>query len=263
MVGLAAFAFVFGGVGGFVAARLSDVGDVIAPQTSSTAAPTTSSPSNLSLQQTPLNIAVLLAKVEPGVVSISAKVTTRRGPFITNGTAAGTGIVFDSNGDIVTNAHVVEGGTNITVVLPADKGARPATLVASDLAADIAVLHLEDSSGLVPVPLGRSSRVAVGDDAIAIGNALALEGGPTVTKGIISAVNRSIATDNGTLSGLIQTDASISSGNSGGPLVNAAGQVVGLNTAVANSSIGTSAENVGFAIPIDRVRAVVQRIHPS
>ncbi len=91
-------------------------------------------------------------------------------------------------GDIVTNAHVVEAGTNITVTLPADKGSRPATLVASDLATDIAVLHLEDNSGLVPVPLGRSSGVVVGDDAIAIGNALALEGGPTVTKGIVSAL---------------------------------------------------------------------------
>jgi S1-C subfamily serine protease len=89
------------------------------------------------------------------------------------------------------------------------------------------------------------------------------KGGLTVTKGIVSAVNRSIDTANGKLSGLIQTDASISSGNSGGPLVNAAGQVVGLNTAVANSSAQASAENVGFAIPIDRVRAVVERIAPS
>jgi len=111
--------------------------------------------------------------------------------------------------------------------------------------------------------VGRSAAVAVGDDAIPIGNALALEGGPTVTKGIVSALGRSIETSNGTLRGVLQTDASISSGNSGGPLVNAVGQVVGLNTAVANGGTGTSAENVGFAIPIDTVRDVVQRIHSS
>ena len=227
------------------------------------AVPTTLSPSNLSLPQTPVDIAAILARVEPGVVSITAVMTTRNGPFIVNGRAAGTGIVFDSKGDIVTNAHVVEGGTNLTVTLPNGKGARSATLIAADSAADIAVLHLDDNSGLVPVPLGTSSRTLVGDDAIAIGNALALEGGPTVTKGIVSALNRSINTSNGTLTGLIQTDASISSGNSGGPLVNAAGQVIGLNTAVANGGSGTSAENVGFAIPISRVQAEVQRIHPS
>ena len=100
----------------------------------------------------------------------------------------------------------------------------------------------------------------MGDDVVAIGNALALEGGPTVTRGIVSALNRTIEDESGSLSGLIQTDAAISSGNSGGPLVNAAGQVVGLNTAVATSSQSVSAENIGFAIPINQALQVAARL---
>jgi len=93
--------------------------------------------------------------------------------------------------------------------------------------------------------------MAVGDDVVAIGNALALDGGMTVTRGIISAVDRSIETDTGSLAGLLQTDAAISSGNSGGALVNAAGQVIGINTAAATSSGTVTASNIGFAIPVD------------
>jgi hypothetical protein len=93
-----------------------------------------------------------------------------------------------------------------------------------------------------------------------IGNALALSGGPTVTRGIVSALNRSIDSQSGQMTGLIQTDASISSGNSGGPLVNAAGQVIGINTAVATSSQTTTAENIGFAIPIDKAMSVVHQL---
>jgi S1-C subfamily serine protease len=117
------------------------------------------------------------------------------------------------------------------------------------------VVQLDDPTGVVPAKLGSSEDVAVGDQVVAIGNALALEGGPTVTEGIVSALNRSIDTANGTLTGLIQTDAAISSGNSGGPLVNAAGQVIGMNTAVAASSGSVNASNIGFAISIDAIRA--------
>ena len=102
--------------------------------------------------------------------------------------------------------------------------------------------------------------MSVGDDVVAIGNALALEGSPTVTKGIVSALDRSLDTSSGVMTDLIQTDASISSGNSGGPLVNAAGQVIGINTAVAASSQGTTAENIGFAISIDKAMTVVEQL---
>ena len=114
------------------------------------------------------------------------------------------------------------------------------------------------ADGLVPAHLatGSSQAVQVGDDVVAIGNALALEGGMTVTQGIVSATDRQITDENGTLSGLIQTDAAISSGNSGGPLVNAKGEVVGMNTAVAASGGGVEASNIGFVIPITTATSI-------
>ena len=133
-------------------------------------------------------------------------------------------------------------------------------MVGVDTANDIALLKVTDRHGLVAAPIGDSSTLDVGDDVVAIGNALALEGGPTVTRGIVSALGRSIEDETGTLSGLIQTDAAISSGNSGGPLVNASGQVIGLNTAVATSSQNVSAENIGFAIPINQALQIVANL---
>ena len=131
-------------------------------------------------------------------------------------------------------------------------------MIASDTSRDLALLRVDDTDGLVAAPLGTSSDLAVGDEVVAIGNALALEGGPTVTQGIVSALGRSIETENGTLQGLIQTDAAISSGNSGGPLVNSRGEVIGMNTAVAASSGTVNASNIGFAISIDAIRAFLE-----
>src|SRR5439155_19636969 len=139
-------------------------------------------------------------------------------------------------GHVLTNAHAVEGAPSVQLTVDGASTARSATVVARDEQADIAVLAVADASGLVPATFGSSSDVQVGDQVIAIGNALALEGGLSVTEGIVSATNRSIDGENGTLTGLLQTDAAISSGNSGGPLVDAAGRVIGMNTAVAASS---------------------------
>jgi S1-C subfamily serine protease len=203
-----------------------------------------------------LDVAQVVAKVEPAVVSIQA--STNQGPF--SSTAAGSGIILTSDGEVLTNAHVVNGASSITVTLNGQSQARAATLVGIDTSNDLALLKINGASNLPTVSLGKSSDVAVGDDAVAIGNALALQGGPTVTKGIISALNRDLGTNSGEMSGLIQTDASISSGNSGGPLVNAAGQVIGINTAVAASSQTTTAENIGFAIPIDKAMTIVAQL---
>lgn len=150
--------------------------------------------------------------------------------------------------------------TSIAVVLPGSSIKHTTDVIGSDTAADIAVLKIRDTSGRTPAPLGRSGALRVGDEVVAIGNALALEGGPTVTNGVVSALGRSIDTDTGTLNGLIQTDAAISSGNSGGPLVNTSGQVVGINVAAAASSSTVEAENIGFAIPIDPALGIVQRL---
>jgi putative serine protease PepD len=214
--------------------------------------------SSMSLAGESLDVAAILRKVEPSVVTIQTTVQQRRGPFVQAGQAAGTGIILTADGEVLTNAHVVAGATSITVTVAGESQPRQADVVMSDTAADVALLKIRDASGLTPAQIGDSSKLAVGDDVVAIGNALALEGGPTVTKGIVSALGRSIETEDGSLSNLIQTDAAISSGNSGGPLVNAAGQVVGMNSAGAASSATVTAENIGFAIPINDALRTVQ-----
>jgi putative serine protease PepD len=207
-----------------------------------------------------MDVAAALDAVKASVVSIETTVRVRQGPYVQEGTGAGTGIVLDGAGHVLTNAHVVEGATSVQVTIDGASDARTAKVVARDEQADIAVLAVDDPSGLVPAAFGSSSDVQVGDQVIAIGNALALEGGLTVTEGIVSAVDRSIDGTNGTLTGLLQTDAAISSGNSGGPLVDAAGKVVGINTAVATRSGSVQASNIGFAISIDKARSLAQQL---
>jgi serine protease Do len=205
-----------------------------------------------------LDVGALVEAVEPSVVSIETRVESRRGRWATTGMGAGTGVVLEG-GLILTNAHVVEGAIAVTVTAT-DGTDLDATIVAADPSADIAVLDVGDDAGLQPATLGDSDAVRVGQDVVAIGNALALEGSMTVTRGIVSAVGRSIETTSGTLSGLVQTDAAISSGNSGGPLVAPDGSVIGINTAVAAGGGSVSASNIGFAIPIDTAIAVVERL---
>ena len=250
--GVVVVSLLAGGLGGYVAGTdaTTDIGGaaIVADQAA------------VRLAGDRLDIAGVLDAVEPSVVSIDTTVTARRGPFTQEGQGAGTGIVLDSDGTILTNAHVVAGATSVTVTAPGDTTPRRARVVAADTDADVAVVRVSDTTGLVAAPLGSAADLRVGDEVVAIGNALALEGGPTVTQGIVSALDRSIPTDAGTLDGLVQTDAAISSGNSGGPLVNAAGEVVGINTAVAASGGGVSASNIGFAISIDSARATLGRL---
>lgn len=199
----------------------------------------------------------VLSKVQPGVVAIRTG-AFRGGVGFDLGSApvqgAGTGVILSTTGNILTNAHVVRGADTIQVTLFGEREPREAILVAADEEADLAVVRLKDVSGLEnrPVELGASSEMKVGDDVVAIGNALALPGGPTVTVGIVSALERSIDR----LSNLIQTDAAINPGNSGGPLVNSSGQVIGINTAVA----ADQAQNIGFAIAIDTVKPLLDRL---
>jgi putative serine protease PepD len=207
-----------------------------------------------------LDVGSAIAAVESSIVSVDTVTQVRRGRFTQSGAGAGTGVVIDSEGHILTNAHVVEGATSITITVNGETTARSATLVASDVAHDIAVLKVADSSDLVPAPFGSSADLVVGDDVLAIGNALALEGGMSVTQGIVSALDRTLETETGTLTGLVQTDAAISSGNSGGALVNAAGEVVGINTAVATGYGSVTASNIGFAIAIDDALTVASAL---
>jgi putative serine protease PepD len=241
-------ALVAGSAGGVVTRELEP------SPTPSTTVVQTASPSQLAGDS--LDVAQVVAKVEPAVVSIEA--STNQGPFAS--TSAGSGIILTSDGEVLTNAHVVNGASSIKVTLNGESQSRTATLVGIDTSADLALLKITGASGLPTVTIGKSSDMAVGDDVVAIGNALALQGGPTVTSGIVSALNRSIDTGSGQMTGLIQTDASISSGNSGGPLVNAAGQVIGINSAAAASSQSTTAQNIDFAIPIDKAMTVVEQL---
>jgi S1-C subfamily serine protease len=199
-----------------------------------------------------LDVAGVVSAVEPAVVSVEAS--------LGRGVGSGTGVILTAGGEVLTNAHVVDGASQIRVTLAGEAQARNADVVGVDSAADLALLQIRGASGLPTARLGDSSSVQVGDDVVAIGNALALRGGPTVTRGIVSALDRSLDTDTGTMTGLIQTDASISSGNSGGPLVNAYGEVIGINTAVATGGRTSAAENIGFAIAMDRTLPVVERL---
>jgi S1-C subfamily serine protease len=208
----------------------------------------------------PGDIRSILDRVEPAVVSISTRGFTRGFFEVVPTSGAGTGMILTPDGDVLTNAHVVAGASGIQVKLSTADRTFNATLVGRDDAADLALLRLDGASDLPTVTLGRSADLQVGDQVVAIGNALALPGGPTVTTGIVSALDRSIQVDpTQRLEHLIQTDAAINPGNSGGPLVNAAGEVVGVNTAVAGSGLGgSSAQNIGFAIASDTVRPIVE-----
>ena len=220
---------------------------------------------NTSVIAHPRDIQEILANVQPGVVSIRTEVFQGGGLFDLEPVpvrGAGSGVVLSTEGDILTNAHVVEGASGIKVTLFGDRNARDADLVGLDRESDVAVIKVRDTNGLEgrPVRLGSSAQVEVGDDVVAIGNALALPGGPTVTEGIVSALDRSLEGGGQQLTGLIQTDAAINPGNSGGPLVNAAGEVIGINTAVIQNTGRALAQNIGFAIAVDTIKPMLGRL---
>jgi S1-C subfamily serine protease len=198
-----------------------------------------------------IDIAQVVDYVAPSVVTISADVD--------GGQSLGTGVIISSDGEILTNAHVIEGATAIRVRLSGETEPREVTLLAEDAGNDLALLRM-DGDGFEAATFADPDSVHLGDDVIAIGFALGLDGDPSVTLGIVSALDRTIGTDGSFLDGLIQTDAAISSGNSGGALVNAAGEVVGINTAVARGTSTTAATNVGFAISVGEALPVIDAL---
>ena len=233
-----------GGVAGAVAGALVAGGIVIATDDDGGGRSSVTRPTSV-LEGEALDIRGVLDAVEPGVVSINVAGRISAG--------AGSGMVIDDDGHVLTNAHVVRGAQRITVSL-ADGREEAADLVASMPSRDVALLKLRDPGELQPVQLGESSALQVGDEVVAVGNALNLGETPSVTTGIVSALCRSISAENGiSLDNLIQTDAAINPGNSGGPLVNAFGEVIGVNTAIAGG-----AENIGFAIAIDAIEPLLE-----
>ena len=187
------------------------------------------------------SIARLVDTIEPSVVSISVESLNRGLFFDFTDEGAGTGTIIRADGYILTNFHVVQGAEEIVVNLPSGES-YTAKVVGKDRITDLAVLKI-DAENLPAVSFGNSDNLEVGDWVVALGNALALKGGPTVTLGIVSARGRTISTDRGDLYDLIQTDAAINDGNSGGPLINLNGEVIGINTAILRR-----AQGIGFAV---------------
>ncbi|HEY2803523.1 MAG TPA: trypsin-like peptidase domain-containing protein [Actinomycetota bacterium] len=211
----------------------------------------------------------VVQRVQPAVVNVTTDLFEST-PFggTQPGQGVGTGFIVRSDGVIVTNYHVVEHAQRITVITPAtansDGQSYPARVIGGDQSADLAILKI-DTTGLPTVPLGNSSDLLLGERVIAMGYALALKGGPTVSSGIVSALGRVINAQDPNCtrtvcpgggrkySDVIQTDAAINPGNSGGPLLDLNGNVVGINTAGSGS-----AENIGFAIPINDAKSTIE-----
>jgi S1-C subfamily serine protease len=176
------------------------------------------------------------------------------------GTATGSGFVIDSEGRVLTNNHVVEGADQIQVKLGASDATYDATVVGTDPASDLALLEVDaPADQLHPLTLGRSSEMEVGDPVVAIGNPFGLD--RTVTSGIVSALQRQIQAPNGfSISNVIQTDAAINPGNSGGPLINAEGEVIGINSQIETGGGSSGNVGIGFAIPIDIARSEIHQL---
>jgi S1-C subfamily serine protease len=199
------------------------------------------------------------AKVDPCVVDVTSTLGYQRA------TAAGTGMVISPAGEVLTNNHVINGATKVTVQIDGQGKLYQAKVVGTDPSEDVAVLQMAGVSGLKTCTLGDSSKVTVGTPVVAIGNALNLQGPPTATDGTITAVNQSItAGDPGgpseNLTGLLETNAVLRPGDSGGPLVNTAGQVIGMDTAASGGRRFRSSSTIGFAIPINKAKSVADQI---
>jgi putative serine protease PepD len=203
-----------------------------------------------------LDARAIYAADSPGVAFVRSSGIVRDTPFgsSTEGVATGSGFAVDRRGDILTNAHVVEGARRVTVRFGGSGTETPATVVGMDASNDLAVLHVDPSKVAPhPLPLGRSSTKHVGDAVLAIGNPFGFD--RTATTGIVSALQRQISgLDGFTIEHVIQTDAAINPGNSGGPLIDASGRVIGINSQIATGGGADASVGIGFAIPIETAK---------
>ena len=202
----------------------------------------------------------IITQVEPSIVSIATNNSD-------GSSSQGSGMIISATGLVLTNNHVIASASNVLVSVYGNQIPWNATIIGRDPVDDLALLSLPGASGLPTVKLGNSLNVSVGESVLAIGNALGLEGGLTVTEGIVSALGRTVpagdisAGINETLTDMIQTDAAINPGNSGGPLVDMNGNVIGMNTASGSSSNGNvAAQNIGFAIPTSTIESLLPQL---
>ena len=256
--GVVLVAAVFGLLGGIIGTYVAQEANLVDLNTSESITQITSAPVVVAEDDGSSGgslIAQVAERLANSVVTISTTVSDDFGSW----RGVGTGVVLTSDGEILTNAHVIEDASEVVVRFAGETEPRVAKVLASDLGNDLALIKV-DATGLIAATFAKPGSVKVGDTVVAIGYALALDGGPTVTSGIVSALKRTIETDSGALNSLIQTDAAISSGNSGGPLVNLKGEVVGINTAVARGDSDSAANNIGFSISVDEVLIVIEQL---
>jgi S1-C subfamily serine protease len=207
------------------------------------------------------SVGAIYAKAAPAVVQVTSSVVTQTFFGEQRGEALGSGFVIDKDGHIVTNYHVIEGASEVFVNFSQEDRIK-ATIVGSDPQTDVALLKIDaHRRALSPISIGNSSAVRVGDDVVAIGNPFGLD--RTVTAGIVSALQRQIISpSNFPIDKVIQTDAAINKGNSGGPLLNAQGEVIGVNTQIATAGSEGNV-GIGFAVPINTVVSVVGELMRS
>ncbi len=255
--GVMVLAAIFGVIGGVAGTYIAQDANLVDLQKKQTVTQITSAPVVVADGEeiTDSIIAQVATRLANSVVTITSTISDETG----GGRGVGTGVVLTSDGEILTNAHVVEDASEVVVRFAGETEPRVAKVLASDLGNDLALLKI-DATGLTAATFAKPGSARIGDTVIAIGYALALDGGPTVTSGIISALKRTIETESGALNSLIQTDAAISSGNSGGPLVNLKGEVVGINTAVARGDSESAANNIGFSISVEEVLVVIEQL---
>jgi S1-C subfamily serine protease len=207
-----------------------------------------------------LDLSALAAGVDPAVVDINTQLGD------SNGRGAGTGIVLSPSGEVLTNNHVIDGATSISATDVGNGQAYPATVVGYDRSHDLAVLQLQGASGLQTASIGDSSAVAVGDEVAAIGNAGGRGGTPSVAAGTVSALDQMVTVSDEItgsaqqLAGLIQVAADVQPGDSGGPLANASGEVIGIVTAGSGGTRGQPSGGDGMAIPINDAIAISKQI---
>ncbi|MGW4948346.1 S1C family serine protease [Actinoplanes sp. NPDC004185] len=242
--GAAVLALIAGGgtAGGLVAEHYADRALTTTAATATTATAVAVSESN--------SLAPIAAKVAPSIVTVLIDGA--------NESALGSGVVLSADGLILTNNHVISSGGTVSVRL-SDGRTVPAEVVAADSTHDLALVQATGVSGLTPATFGTDDSVAVGDTVLAFGAPLGLEG--TVTSGIVSALDREVGTGTEQLTGLLQTDAPINEGNSGGALVDTSGNVIGINVAIATAGDqSTGSVGLGFAIPAGTVTSVVRQL---
>lgn len=256
--GVVLVAAVFGLFGGIIGTYIAQEANLVDLDNSDSTTQITSAPVVVA-EDDGLSDGSLIAQVAERLANSVVTISTTVDDDFGGGRGVGTGVVLTSDGEILTNAHVIEDATEVVVRFAGETEPRVAKILASDFGNDLALIKV-DVTGLIAATFAKPGSVQIGDTVVAIGYALALDGGPTVTSGIVSALKRTIETDSGALNSLIQTDAAISSGNSGGPLVNLKGEVVGINTAVARGDSESAANNIGFSISVDEVLIVIEQL---